>query len=92
MIIDFRNIEVEINFEGEKKTVDISKDLANYCKSRTTDIGFEDFCREIYHNGKVEVCEEYAQAIISILSASNCPFYAFVKRGVFNVLESNVQR
>lgn len=89
MIVDFRKIEVEINFEGEKRNADVSKDLANYCKSRTTDIGFEDFCREIYHKGEVDVCEEYANAIMAIISAKECPFYAFVKRGVINALKQH---
>lgn len=87
MKIDFRKIEVEINFEGEKRCVDVSKDLANYCKSKTTDIGFEDFCREIYHNGEVEVSAEYADAVIAIVSAKECPFYAFVKRGIIKRLK-----
>ena len=87
MKIDFRKIVVEINFEGERRIVDVSKDLANYCKSGTTDIGFEDFCREIYHTGEVEVSAEYADAIIAIVSAKNCPFYAFVKRGIIKSLK-----
>ena len=86
MKVDFRKIEVEINFEGEKRTVDVSKDLANYCKSKTTDIGFEDFCREIYYKGEVEVTVEYSDAIVAIVRAKNCPFYAFVKRGIINAL------
>lgn len=90
MIVDFRKIEVEINFEGEKKTVDVSKTLANYCKQRTTDIGFEDFCREIYHKGEVELNEEYKDVIISIISDKSCPFYAMIKRGIINELNKQV--
>lgn len=86
MRVDFRKVEVEINFEGEKKIVDVSKELANYCKSKTTDIGFEDFCREIYHKGEVEVSEEEMKLIINLVSAKICPFYAFVKRGIINEL------
>lgn len=86
MIVDFRKVEIEVNFDGEKKTVDVSKELANYCKQKTTDIGFEDFCREMYHKGEVVVKEEYKNAIISIISAKTCPFYAFVKRGIINEL------
>lgn len=86
MTINFRSIEVEINFEGEKIIADVSKELANFCKSRTTDIGFEDFCRDIYHKGAVEVSKEYAEAIKTIVTARDCPFYAFVKRGIINEL------
>jgi hypothetical protein len=86
MTIDFRKVEVEINFDGEKKIVDVSKELANYCKQKTTDIGFEDFCREIYHKGEVEVTDEYKNAIISIISEKGCAFYEMVKRGIINAL------
>ena len=86
MIIDFRSIEVEINFEGEKKIVDVSKELANFCKSRTTDIGFEDFCRDIYHRGEVDVPDDYKTAIVDLVSSKSCPFYAFVKRGIIEML------
>jgi uncharacterized OsmC-like protein len=86
MKTDFRKVEIEVNFEGEKKIVDVSKELANYCKQKTTDIGFEDFCRDIYHNGEVEVSSEHKLAIISLVRDKNCPFFAMVKRGIINLL------
>ena len=86
MTVDFKNIEVEVNFEGERGKADVSKDLANYCKCRTTDIGFEDFCREIYHKGTVDVPEEYKEAIIEIIRTKECPFYACIKRGIIEAL------
>lgn len=88
MIADFRKVEIEVNFDGEKRIVDVSKELANYCKQKTTDIGFEDFCREIYHKGEVDVSDEYKNAIISIISDGNCAFYAMVKRGIINLLNN----
>ena len=84
--IDFRKITVEINFDGEKRDIDVHKELANYAKLKTTDIGFEDFCREIYHNGEVEVDDKYAKVLKSILSLPDCYFYAYVKRGIINAL------
>ena len=86
MKINFRKVEIEVNFDGEKQVVDVSKELANYCKQKTTDIGFEDFCREIYHKGEVEINEDYKNAIISIISNKNCAFYAMVKRGIIDLL------
>lgn len=88
MKIDFRKVKVEINFDGESHIVDVSKELANYCKQKTTDIGFEDFCRDIYHKGEVDVAEEHKNAIISIISDKNCAFYAMVKRGIINLLNN----
>lgn len=89
MRIDFRKITVEFNFEGEKREVDVHKELANYAKTRTTDIGFEDFCREIYHNGDVDINDDYKKILIGILRDKQCPFFAYIKRGVINSLISN---
>jgi hypothetical protein len=89
MKIDFRRISVEVNFEGEMKEIDVHKELANFAKMKTTDIGFEDFCREIYHNGEIEVTEQYAKVIKAIISLPDCYFYAYVKRGILNAL--NIQ-
>lgn len=86
MTVNFRKVEVEINFEGEIQIADVSKELANYCKCRTTDIGFEDFCRDIYHKGEVDVPDEYKTAIVDLVSSKSCPFYAFVKRGIIEAL------
>ena len=88
MKIDFKKVEIEVNFDGEKKIVDVSKELANYCKQKNTDIGFEDFCRDIYHKGEVDITEEYKNAIINIISDKNCAFYAVVKRGIINLLNN----
>lgn len=89
MNIDFRKITVEINFEGEKKGVDVHKELANYAKTRTTDIGFEDFCREIYHKGEVDINDDYKKILIGILSEPQCPFFAYIKRGIINALKKD---
>lgn len=87
MRIDFSKIEVEVNFEGETRKVDIRHDLANFAKVKTMDIGMEDFCREIYYSeGEMEVPERYAQALAEIVCLCDCPFYAFVKCGLLKRL------
>lgn len=82
--IDFRKVEVETNFDGTKEEIDISKQLANYAKLKTSDIAFEDFCRDIYYNGEVDISEQYKQELLRIVKDSN--FLAFVKRGIINSL------
>ena len=88
---DFRKVEIEVNFEGEKRVVDVSKELANYCKQKTTDIGFEDFCREMYYEGEVFVADNYKNEIIRLISDRGCAFYAMVKRGIINLLNNEQQ-
>lgn len=84
MIVDFRKIEVETNFDGTKEVIDISKQLANYAKMKTSDIAFEDFCREIYYNGEVEVNETNKKELLRIVNESQ--FFAYIKRGIINIL------
>jgi len=88
MRIDFRKIEVEIDFEGTKQVVDVHKELANYAKMRTTDIAFEDLCREIYYNGEVEITDEHILMLKAIINAKNCPIFAYLKRGILNALNN----
>lgn len=91
MKIDFSNIEVEVNFEGDTRRVDIRRDLANFAKVKTMDIGLEDFCRKIYYSkGEIEVPDKYAHALIEIVMLRDCPFYAFVKSGVLKLLRQKV--
>lgn len=84
MTIDFRKVEVEVNFDGTKEVLDISKQLANYAKMKTSDIAFEDFCRGIYYQGEVEVSEAYKKELLRIVGESQ--FLAYIKRGIINLL------
>lgn len=84
MDIDFRKVEVEVNFDGTKEIIDVSKQLANYAKMKTSDIAFEDFCRDIYYNGIVDVNDVQKQELLRIVNDSQ--FFAYVKRGIINLL------
>ena len=84
MKIDFTKVEVEVNFDGTKEKIDISKQLANYAKMKTSDIAFEDFCREIYYNGEVEVSKQHKMELLRIVNESQ--FFAYIKRGIINLL------
>lgn len=86
MKVDFRKVEVETNFDGTKKVIDISKQLANYAKMKTSDIAFEDFCREIYYNGEVEISEQHKKELLRIVNESQ--FFAYIKRGIINLLNN----
>lgn len=93
MKIDFSNIEVEVNFEGDTRRVDVRRELANFAKVKTMDIGLEDFCREIYYSkGEIEVPDKYVQPLIGIVMLRDCPFYAFVKSGVLKLLRQETMK
>ena len=88
MKVNFRIIEVQVSFEGEKRVFDIAREIGNmmmYNGSILLDIGFEDLARTIYHSdGEVEVPERYCKAIIEVVKQSS--FIAAIKREVINLL------
>lgn len=86
--MNFRIIEVQVSFEGEKRVFDIAREIGNmmmYNGSILLDIGFEDLARTIYYSdGEVEVPERYCKAIIEVVKQSS--FIAAIKREVINLL------
>ena len=88
MKVNFRIIEVQVSFEGEKRVCDIAREIGNmmmYNGSISLDIGFEDLARTIYYSdGEVEVPERYCKAIIEVVKQSS--FIAAIKREVINLL------
>ena len=84
MKVNFRIIEVQVSFEGEKRVFDIAREIGNmmmYNGSILLDIGFEDLARTIYYSdGEVEVPERYCKAI------KQSSFIAAIKREVINLL------
>ena len=88
MKVNFRIIEVQVSFEGEKRVFDIAREIGNmmmYNGSILLDIGFEDLARTIYDSdGEVEVPERYCKAIIEVVKQSS--FIAAIKREVINLL------
>ena len=88
MKVNFRIIEEQVSFEGEKRVYDIAREIGNmmmYNGSILLDIGFEDLARTIYYSdGEVEVPERYCKAIIEVVKQSS--FIAAIKREVINLL------
>lgn len=88
MKVNFKIIEVQVSFEGEKRVFDIAREIGNmmmYNGSILLDIGFEDLARTIYYSdGEVEVPERYCRAIIEVVKQSS--FIAAIKREVINQL------
>ena len=88
MKVNFRIIEVQVSFEGEKRVFDIAREIGNmmmYNGSILLDIGFEDLARTIYYSdGEVEVPKRYCKAIIEVVKQSS--FIAAIKREVINLL------
>lgn len=83
MKIDFRKIEVR-DIDGNKSTVDVSKELGNAIYNKTADIGELELAREIYKQGEVEVDAEKARIIVKYVNET---FLAFVKEAISPVLD-----
>lgn len=80
--INFKALEVQTSFEGDKRTVDVTKTIGNmmmYNGSVLLDIGFEDLAKEIYYSeGEVEIPPKYAEPIKEVVRQS--ALIAAVKR------------
>mgnify|MGYP000000704823 FL=1 len=85
MKIDFRNIEVT-DLEGNKSTFDVRKELGNTIYNSTTDLGELEFAQEVYKHGEVEVDSEKAEIIRKYMEVGR--FFARIKKGVFDLLDS----
>lgn len=86
MKIDLRNVET-VDFSGNTEIRDISKELANIIYKMTPDLGELDFAQDLYRNGEVEMSEANSALIKKYLEDGQ--FLAFVKRAVYNMLDSN---
>lgn len=92
--IDFTKIEIVSSFEdeaaGKTRPVNIAKPLGNIMKfsgNVLLDIGWEDLAREIYYSeGPVQVKDEYAPAIVSIVEG-HPGINAATKRAIINLLQ-----
>lgn len=67
--IDFSQIIIEINFEGDLVEVDTRKPLGNAIHQTTNDIGFDEFAKKIYFSeGEIEVPEEYINPLKRVVA------------------------
>ncbi len=83
MKINFKKIEVT-DLDGNKSTLDISKDLGNVIYKQTQDLGELDFAREIYHKGEIELSIDQIATVRKYMDAGG--FFAFVKEGMEKLL------
>lgn len=88
MKVNFKEVETQTSFDGDKKVFDIARELGNqmmYNGSILLDIGFEELAKEIYYSqGEIEIPDRYIQPIIQVMKQSN--FIASVKREVIRLL------
>lgn len=89
MLINFKNLELPISFDGKTQRFDIAETLGNYMMyngSIIMDIGFEELAKKVYFEGEVEVPDKYISAMKQIIMQA--PFIATVKREVCRLLEN----
>lgn len=88
MKIDFTKIEVQVSFDGTRKTFNIAKNVGNdmmYNGSVIQDIGFEDLAKKIYFSdGEVEIPPQYAKPLLQVIYENN--YIAAIKRHLAIIL------
>lgn len=71
MKVNFKNVKVQMTFEGEAISIDLRKDLGNAIRRNTADIGMDETARQIYFSdGEIEIPDEHANDIVAIASKS----------------------
>lgn len=61
VMLDLTSLSVEMNID-QFETVDVHKEFANFIYRRCEDIATEEKARALYHDGKVELTVEEAEA------------------------------
>ncbi len=88
MKVDFTKIDVQVSFDGTRKTFNVAKNVGNdmmYNGTVIQDIGFEELARQIYFSdGEVEIPQQYAKPIAQVIMESN--YIAAIKRYLFQKL------
>ncbi|MEL5895933.1 hypothetical protein AAE250_20855 [Bacteroides sp. GD17] len=88
MKINFKKLEAETSFNGDKKSFDVTEDVGNLMKYNGTillDIGFEKLAEEIFFSkGEVEIPERYRKALEAVIR--NSGLLACIKRELVNQL------
>lgn len=88
MKINFSQLEVQVSFDGSKKTFNVAKELGNdmmYNSSVICDIGFEELARQIYFSdGEVEIPQEYVRPLLQVIMERN--YIAGIKRHIIKLL------
>lgn len=64
MKIDFSNLTVQWNLEGEPQHVDIRKSLGNHIHQQTGDLAEDELAKRIYFaDGPIELTDEEAKTV-----------------------------
>lgn len=77
--MNFKELQVTINLEGDTEIIDIRKDLGNTIYQKTGDLGEVELAKKIYTSeGDIILTEEQKQIIQNYIT----PFKAMVKLAI----------
>ena len=86
--IDFTKINVQVSFNGSRKTFNMSHVVGNamrYTGSVVGDIGFDKLAETIYFSdGEVEIADEYIRPLVQVIT--DMPIMATIKRYIIDKL------
>ena len=86
VLIDVTSVKVETKLD-ECEPIDLSQLVGNSLRMGTNDIGLDDMCREIYHNGKAEVPVEWLPVLKQLTVSPQVPMVISAKQAVLKVIE-----
>lgn len=89
VMLDFSSVQVEMEI-GKFEEMDISKAVGNGIRMGTNDIGLDDWCREVYHNGKAETPVEWLPVLKNIIKSPQVPLVIATKQAALKLIEAAV--
>lgn len=87
VVLDFSCVQVETQIDKFEE-MDISKTVGNAIRMGTNDIGLDDWCREVYHQGKAETPAAWVPIIRNIVISPQVPMTIAAKQAALRVLDA----
>jgi len=69
--VNFKQLEVQLELEGEKVEMDVRKDIGNFIYQNSRDLGALELARKIYFSdGEVEMTRQETAALTGLIEES----------------------
>jgi len=89
VMLDFSSVQVETQIDKFEE-MDISKTVGNSIRMGTSDIGLDDWCREVYHKGKAETPVAWLPILKNIVRSPQTPLTIAAKQAVLKIIDAVV--
>ena len=69
--VNFKELPIQIELEGELMRIDVRKDIGNYIYQNSRDLGALELARKIYHSdGEIEISQQELDSLKILIEES----------------------